>query len=73
VQASGGVTAFSKQRERLRGADAGEVAELEMAMEEAVEVPLPRGAREGTPHGSGGGHEALEDDFIVSATQARLI
>eukprot|EP00208_Stichococcus_sp_RCC1054_P008316 CAMPEP_0206152686 /NCGR_PEP_ID=MMETSP1473-20131121/39454_1 /ASSEMBLY_ACC=CAM_ASM_001109 /TAXON_ID=1461547 /ORGANISM="Stichococcus sp, Strain RCC1054" /LENGTH=573 /DNA_ID=CAMNT_0053550251 /DNA_START=115 /DNA_END=1835 /DNA_ORIENTATION=- len=56
TQASGGVTAFSQQRARLRGADAGEVAELEALMEQMEDAE--------------GGDVALEDDFIISATQA---
>lgn len=55
TQASGGVTAFSQQRARLRGADAGEVAELEALMEQMEDAE--------------GGDVALEDDFIISATQ----
>ncbi len=58
TQASGGVTAFSKQRSQLRGMDAGEVAELEALMEHLEDADEEQAA--------------LEDDFIFSATQARL-
>ena len=57
AQASGGVTAFSKQRAQLRGMDVGEVAELEALMAQL--------------EGADEEQAALEDDFIFSATQAR--
>lgn len=54
VDASGGVTAFSRQRERLRQAEAQEFEEMERYLEDLEEE------EEGD----------LEDDFIMSATQA---
>ncbi len=54
MQAMGGVSAFSRQRERLRQVDAAEVA----AMEELLANPRFEDA-EGF----------LEDDFVLAATQ----
>ncbi len=54
VQAMGGVSAFSRQRERMRQLDAAEVA----AMEELLADPQFEDA-EGD----------LEDDFVLAATQ----
>lgn len=58
MQAMGGVSAFSRQRERMRALDAEEVA----AMEALLADPQFADAEE-TEEGD------LEDDFVLAATQ----